>query len=46
PRPFSKVVIGYGEPFLVKRDMDVELASLLLKDRLFELERKLADFVP
>ncbi|NPA15774.1 MAG: lysophospholipid acyltransferase family protein, partial [Deferribacteres bacterium] len=29
PRPFSKVVIGYGEPFLVKRDMDVELASLL-----------------
>ncbi len=41
PKPFSKVIIGYGEPFLVDSDMDIAKAAFVLKDKLFKLEKDL-----
>ena len=40
PKPFSRVLIKYGDPLFISRSMDNRKAALLLKDKLFSLEEE------
>ncbi len=41
PKPFSQVVVGFGDPLFVKRDEDLHHAAVRLRKALFALERRL-----
>ncbi len=43
PKPFSKVVIGFGDPIIIPKNARVEEEQLNLKKALFALERRLQE---
>lgn len=42
PKPFSKAVAVFGEPYYIGRDADLALEALVLKDKINDLDRKAA----
>ncbi len=45
PKPFSRVVVGYGEPLYIPEDISTDDARLMLKRALFELEANLRQYI-
>ncbi|MGL5123945.1 MAG: lysophospholipid acyltransferase family protein [Fusobacteriaceae bacterium] len=40
PKPFSRAVIIYGEPYFIDENANLEVESLLLKEKIDDLDRK------
>ncbi|MGL4402833.1 MAG: lysophospholipid acyltransferase family protein [Fusobacteriaceae bacterium] len=40
PKPFSKAVVVFGEPYIISLDADLQLEALVLKDKINEMDKK------
>lgn len=40
PKPFSKAVVVFGEPYIISPDADLQLEALVLKDKINEMDKK------